>query len=39
MNNPALKPQSASRAAALRQAAQAAPESGIVEAMNYGRER
>jgi len=39
MNNPALKPQSASLAEALRQAAQSAPESGIVEAMNYGRGR
>jgi aspartate/methionine/tyrosine aminotransferase len=39
MNNPALKPQSISLAEALRQAAQSAPESGIVEAMNYGRGR
>ena len=39
MNSPALKPQSGSLAAALREAAQSAPESGIVEAMNYGRER
>ncbi len=39
MNNPALKPQSASLAEALRAAAQSAPESGIVEAMNYGRGR
>jgi aspartate/methionine/tyrosine aminotransferase len=39
MNNPALKPQSASLAEALREAAQSAPESGIVEAMNYGRGR
>lgn len=39
MNNPALKPQSLSLAEALRAAAQSAPESGIVEAMNYGRGR
>src|SRR3954464_6253640 len=39
MNIPALKPNFASLAEALRDAAQAAPESGIVEAMNYGRER
>ena len=39
MNSTALKPQSASLAEALRAAAQSAPESGIVEAMNYGRER
>jgi aspartate/methionine/tyrosine aminotransferase len=39
MNIPALKPNFPSLAEALRQAAQAAPESGIVEAMNYGRER
>ena len=39
MNNPALKPQSASLAEALRAAARSAPESGIVEAMNYGRDR
>src|SRR3954465_3552029 len=39
MNIPAIKPNFASLAEALRDAAQAAPESGIVEAMNYGRER
>src|SRR5258708_40345391 len=39
MNNPVLKPQSISLAEALREAAQSAPESGIVEAMNYGRGR
>jgi aspartate/methionine/tyrosine aminotransferase len=39
MNIPALKPNFASLAEALRDAALAAPESGIVEAMNYGRER
>ncbi|MEA2873688.1 MAG: hypothetical protein QOH67_3664 [Hyphomicrobiales bacterium] len=39
MNNPALKPQSIALAEALREAAQSAPESGIVEAMNYGRGR
>jgi aspartate/methionine/tyrosine aminotransferase len=39
MNNLALKPQSAALAEALREAAQSAPESGIVEAMNYGRGR
>jgi aspartate/methionine/tyrosine aminotransferase len=39
MNNPALKPQSVALAQALRAAAQSAPESGIVEAMNYGRGR
>ncbi|MEA2876793.1 MAG: hypothetical protein QOF14_1989 [Hyphomicrobiales bacterium] len=39
MNNPALKPQSVALAEALREAAQSAPESGIVEAMNYGRGR
>ena len=39
MNSPALKPQSVSLAEALREAARSAPESGIVEAMNYGRER
>jgi aspartate/methionine/tyrosine aminotransferase len=39
MNIPALKPQPALLAEALHEAARAAPESGIVEAMNYGRER
>src|SRR5215217_1307849 len=39
MNIPALKPQPALLADALHQAARSAPESGIVEAMNYGRER
>lgn len=39
MNDPALKPLFASPADALRQAAQAAPESGIVEVANYGRGR
>src|SRR5215217_6165467 len=39
MNIPALKPQPALLAEALHQAARSAPESGIVEAMNYGRER
>jgi aspartate/methionine/tyrosine aminotransferase len=39
MNDQALKPQTASLADALRAEARAAPESGIVEAMNYGRAR
>jgi aspartate/methionine/tyrosine aminotransferase len=39
MNIPALKPQPALLAEALHEAARTAPESGIVEAMNYGRER
>jgi len=39
MNNPALKPQSIALAEALREAAQSAPESGIVEAMKYGHGR
>jgi aspartate/methionine/tyrosine aminotransferase len=38
MNEMALKPQT-SLADALRREARAAPESGIVEAMNYGRDR
>src|SRR5207253_6754501 len=38
MNETALKPQT-SLTDALRRAARAAPESGIVEVMNYGRER
>src|SRR5438270_12586486 len=39
MNNLSLKPQAPSLADALRREAQAAPESGIVEVMNYGRRR
>ena len=39
MNDLSLKPQTMSLADALRRAASAAPESGIVEAMNYGRRR
>jgi aspartate/methionine/tyrosine aminotransferase len=39
MNELALKPNNASLAEALRDAARSAPESGIVEAMNYGRLR
>ena len=39
MNSPAPKPQFPLFADALHQAARSAPESGIVEAMNYGRER
>src|SRR5215210_3812132 len=39
MSNPAPKPQFLLLADALHQAARSAPESGIVEAMNYGRER
>ncbi len=39
MNDLSLKPQRISLTGALHRAASAAPESGIVEAMNYGRER
>src|SRR3977135_3008860 len=39
MNDPALRPQAASLPDGLRREARAAPESGIVEAMNYGRGR
>src|SRR6185312_5944030 len=39
MNELSLKPSTPALAGALRDAAQAAPESGIVEAMNYGRDR
>ena len=39
MNDLSLKPQTMSLTDALRHAARAAPESGIVEAMNYGRRR
>src|SRR5438045_9297196 len=39
MNDLMLKPQTISLTGALRRAASTAPESGIVEAMNYGRER
>src|SRR2546421_569478 len=39
MNDLTLKPQTISLTDALRRAASTAPESGIVEAMNYGRER
>src|SRR6187402_2274973 len=39
MNDLSLKPQTMSLTDALRRAASAAPESGIVEAMNYGRRR
>jgi aspartate/methionine/tyrosine aminotransferase len=39
MNDPALKPHAVSLTDTLRRAAIAAPESGIVEAMNYGRGR
>src|SRR5437763_8958943 len=39
MNDLMLKPQTISLTDALRRAASTAPESGIVEAMNYGRER
>src|SRR5437763_4565481 len=37
MNDVSLKPQTSSLTVALRHEAQAAPESGIVEVMNYGR--
>jgi aspartate/methionine/tyrosine aminotransferase len=39
MNDPALRPQAASLVDGLRREARAAPESGIVEAMTYGRGR
>ena len=39
MNDPALRPQATSLIEGLRAEARAAPESGIVEAMNYGRLR
>src|ERR1041385_9495240 len=39
MNQPALNSSSDALVAALRREARAAPESGIVEAMNYGRGR
>jgi aspartate/methionine/tyrosine aminotransferase len=39
MNDFGLKPRTASLTDALRREARAAPESGIVEAMNYGRTR
>ena len=39
MSDLSLKPETMSLADALRRAASAAPESGIVEAMNYGRRR
>jgi aspartate/methionine/tyrosine aminotransferase len=39
MNDSTVKPDAASLAGALRREARAAPESGIVEAMNYGRGR
>ena len=39
MNDAALEPQTHSLTDALRREASAAPESGIVEAMNYGRDR
>jgi len=39
MNDLSLKPQTISLNGALRREAQAAPESGIVDAMNYGRKR
>jgi len=39
MNDLSLKPQTISLTDALRREAQAAPESGIVDAMNYGRKR
>src|SRR3954466_15063849 len=39
MNNLSLKPQTQSLTDALRREARAAPESGIVEVMNYGRQR
>src|SRR3954466_9346322 len=39
MNNLSLKPQTQSLTDALRREARAAPESGIVEVMNYGRRR
>ena len=39
MNDPALRPQAASLTDGLRREARAAPESGIVEAMTYGRGR
>ena len=39
MNDLSLKPQTIALADALSRAARAAPESGIVEAMNYGRRR
>jgi len=39
MNDLSLKPQTISLTGALRREAQAAPESGIVDAMNYGRKR
>src|SRR3954465_4938305 len=39
MNNLSLKPQTPSLTDVLRREAQAAPESGIVEVMNYGRRR
>jgi aspartate/methionine/tyrosine aminotransferase len=39
MNELSLKPLTPALASALRDTARAAPESGIVEAMNYGRDR
>ena len=39
MNDLSVKPQTAALAEALRREASGAPESGIVEVANYGRER